>query len=999
MSHLLAHLLAHPLARMPACLLTAAILLSASPVLASSPADAGQAAEATDTAQAASAADEAFAAALELAGQRTAESRAAAAAGFAEAVRLYRSAGLAVGQARALGEESKVLRALGETETALARAEEALALDFKDPRLRADLLNVAATLHSRSGDQRAAISRLERALEVLAALPPERRDPLLGAQILNSIGAAHQRLGEQQEAIEAFRQVLAVTRRMGVPAGEAVALTNLANSHYQLGELEDARRQYAEVVEVRRRLQDTAGEARALGYQGWVEAALGLHHQAVERFTGALAIHREVGDRRAEADTLAGIAFSQASMGSWQAADESAARALALARESGELRIVANALLAQGAAREGLGRPAEALASYRRSLAVSRQANDRWSSANSLARIARLQRHQGDLAAAREAMYEAVDLVEALRSDVTREALRTSFLASRSDYYRFLVDVLMEQHQADPASGHAARALAVHERGRARSLLDLLAEAGADIRQGVDPELLRRETELLAAIEEAEARVTNLEGVGEGDAEVGDGVDGDGVSRDTASRQLAELLDRYQALLATLRAHSPRYAALAEPEPLDADAIRHTLLDPDTLLLEIALGEDGSHLWAVGFDELSAYPLPARGALEAEAVALHSALSERNRPVPGETAGERRQRFARADAEVARRAGALSEMILAPVAAHLSDHRRLVVVADGALQYVPFGLLPHPGEAAPAGAGAPAVSSTVAGQPLLASHEIVNLPSASVLAVLRREAAVRRRAERTLAVFADPVFGANDSRVGDARAGDPLAGDPLGSGSRPGPGAMGGDLPDPPVARSDTSGSFRRLRFSGSEAQRIAALVPPGERWVANGFEAARSAAVSGRLADFRLVHFATHAVVDDDEPHRTGLVLSMVGPAGEPANGFLRLHDIYQLDLAADLVTLSACETAHGREIQGEGLVGLVRGFMYAGAERVVASQWSVEDRATAALMERFYRAVLEDGLPPAAALRRAQLALRADPRWSAPYYWAPFVLQGEWR
>ncbi len=931
-----------------------------------------------DASPATAAAENAFAAARELADQGTAESRAAAAAGFAEASRLYHRAGHAEGQARALAEESKVRRALGETETALARAEEALALDFDDLRLRADLLNVAATLHSRSGDQRAAIARLERALDVLEGLPPERRDPLLAAQILNSIGAAHQRLGEQQEAIEAFRHVLAVTRRMGVPAGEAVALTNLANSHYQLGELETARRQYAEVVEVRRRLQDTAGEARALAYLGWVESALGRHREAVERFTGALAIHRQVGDRRAEADTLVGLAFSQASIGSWASAEESAARALALARESGDLRIVANALLAQGAAREGLERAAEALASYQRSLAVSRQANDRWHSADSLARIARLHRHQGDLESARVAMYEAVDLVEALRSDVTRETLRTAFLASRSDYYRFLVDVLMEQHRAKPEAGHAARALAVHERGRARSLLDLLAEAGADIRQGVDPELLRRETELLAAIEEAEGRVATLAGEGTRDA---------AASRRAAADELADLLDRYQALLATLRSRSPRYAALAEPEPLDAGAIRSSLLDPGTLLLEIALGDDTSHLWAVGTEDLSAFALPPRRVIEEEARLLHHALSARNRQVPDETPDARHRRFAGADAEVTHRARVLSELILAPVSEQLSRHRRLVVVADGALQYVPFGLLPRPGGAT-SGDGNEATIGP--GEPLLADHEIVSLPSASVLAVLRREAGQRRRAEHTLAVFADPVFLASDPRVKrpvPAGAGPPVA--PVGQER----------LARGPATRSGDAGTFRRLRFSGSEAERIADLVPRGERWVADGFEAARSAALSGRLADFRLVHFATHAVIDEAEPHHTGLVLSMVGPDGEPANGFLRLHDIYQLDLAAELVTLSACETAHGREIQGEGLVGLVRGFMYAGAERVVASQWSVEDRATAALMERFYRAVLDDGLPPAAALRQAQLALRADRRWSAPYYWAPFVLQGEWR
>jgi len=250
--------------------------------------------------------------------------------------------------------------------------------------------------------------------------------------------------------------------------------------------------------------------------------------------------------------------------------------------------------------------------------------------------------------------------------------------------------------------------------------------------------------------------------------------------------------------------------------------------------------------------------------------------------------------------------------------------------------------------------------------------------------VLRRDHADRAPAPRQLAVFADPVFQADDPRVDS-------------SGARV---ADGGQL------RSDTglNGAvggldFRRLRFSGREAERIARLVPAGERLEATGFAASRDAATSPALAGYRYVHFATHGVVDATYPELSGLVLSLVDEQGRPADGFLRLHDLYNLELNAELVTLSACRTALGQEIRGEGLIGLTRGFMYAGAERVVASLWDVQDRATAEIMSRFYTAILEEGLAPAAALRRAQLSMQGEPRWSDPYYWAPFVLQGEWR
>ncbi|MGH9854334.1 MAG: CHAT domain-containing protein, partial [Blastocatellia bacterium] len=152
-------------------------------------------------------------------------------------------------------------------------------------------------------------------------------------------------------------------------------------------------------------------------------------------------------------------------------------------------------------------------------------------------------------------------------------------------------------------------------------------------------------------------------------------------------------------------------------------------------------------------------------------------------------------------------------------------------------------------------------------------------------------------------------------------------------------------------------------------------------------------------LGQYRFVHFATHGYLDSEQPELSALVLSLVNDRGARQNGFLRTHEIYNLKLPAEMVTLSACETGLGKEIRGEGLVGLTRGFMYAGAKRVVVSLWALNDRATAELMARFYRKMLKDGLRPAAALRMAQVELSKQPQWRAPYFWAGFVLQGEWR
>jgi len=278
--------------------------------------------------------------------------------------------------------------------------------------------------------------------------------------------------------------------------------------------------------------------------------------------------------------------------------------------------------------------------------------------------------------------------------------------------------------------------------------------------------------------------------------------------------------------------------------------------------------------------------------------------------------------------------------------------------------------------------------------PLIAEHELVYLPSASTLALVRGTWNQQRSWPKTARIFADPVFEADDPRIGvpahttdSSRAKTELASnEPLGSLKR---------------ALRDLDGlgtaGVPRLLESRREARDIAALAPDVD--VALDFAANRDSAMSATLADYRVVHFATHGIIDNDHPELSGVVLSLFNEKGEPQDGFLRLHDIYNLKLPVDLVVLSACSTGLGREIVGEGLIGLVRGFMYAGSRRVLASLWKVDDEATGELMTRFYRNMFDGRLTPPAALQAAQLELSRSKRWAHPFYWAGFVLQGEWK
>jgi CHAT domain-containing protein len=193
---------------------------------------------------------------------------------------------------------------------------------------------------------------------------------------------------------------------------------------------------------------------------------------------------------------------------------------------------------------------------------------------------------------------------------------------------------------------------------------------------------------------------------------------------------------------------------------------------------------------------------------------------------------------------------------------------------------------------------------------------------------------------------------------------------------------------------------FSRLLYSRTEAGKILALVGDAQqRLAALDFAANRETATGAEIAKYRYLHFATHGLLNESHPELSGIVLSLVDEQGQPRDGFLKLSEIYNLKLSADLVVLSACQTALGKQVKAEGIIGLTRGFMYAGAPRVVASLWKVQDDATAELMANFYRAMLREGKRPAEAMRVAQVAMLNKRNWRSPFYWAAFVLQGDWQ
>lgn len=536
--------------------------------------------------------------------------------------------------------------------------------------------------------------------------------------------------------------------------------------------------------------------------------------------------------------------------------------------------------------------------------------------------------------------------------------MRAVYLASQQDAYWLSMDI-------DMRIGNPGAALEASERARARSLLEMLTEAQIDIRRGVDAALLDREKRLAQAIDAKAVRLMQLPAGAAGQA------------RSIAFRKdIADLEAEYEQVRSEIRVKSPAFAALAQPQPLSVRAIQQ-LLDADTVLVEYALGRERSFAWTVTPTSLHGYTLPARSEIERAARTTYSLITARSRPKASESARQRQDRIAEADRQTPAAIQELSRLVLAPLQAELG-RKRIVVVADGALQYVPFGVL--------------TLSEAAAGyRPLIADAEIVSASSASAVAVQRSALAARTPAPNGIAIIADPVFSTRDERVRMA------AKSPVDAAAATETAAATRILEH--FSEGSASRTIPRLPFTADEAKQIESVADGLSHTTALGFQASRTTTMDPSLGTYRYVHFATHGYLDAERPDLSALVFSMVNHQGQPQDGFLRAHEIYNLSLPAELVVLSACDTGLGKEIRGEGLVGLTRAFMYAGAARVGVSLWSVSDKATADLMHSFYRAMLKRGERPAAALRSAQLEMLARKSWSAPYYWAAFILQGEWQ
>jgi tetratricopeptide (TPR) repeat protein len=800
---------------------------------------------------------------------------------------------------------------------------------------------------------------------------------------LNEIGQSYTRLGEPALALAAFRRALAIWRQERIPKEEVSTLINVAVLLSYHGQGWEALNTFERARDLARQLRDGQSEVNALNGVGMVHAMLGDFRRARDAHLAALRRLNQIPERPSQQVTLVFLAVAASASGDPRQALALLGQSLTLVKRSDAESLRLRAVIENtiGVSQMRLHDDEAALASFGSALALFQQLGLAREEAGVRGNIGRADRQLHRLPAAEAEFRAALDrghllhdrrleatgqlglaevladgaqpedalriaeqgleTVESLRSGAVRADLQTSYLAGQEELFDVVIESLMALHDRQPvAGGLVHEALARSEERRARRLLDeLVRNRLRDDRRAPVAAIGAQLVKTVAEIDELDLAQRRIGITAEEQAAIGKALREklEAASELEASAALAAVpvggaspapprLPTPPTLptlptpptLPTL----PRLPTL--PTPPTPPALPAALLGADSLLLEYHLAEPRSFLWVLAGDgRVQSFELPGRQVIEERVRAVYAIDAHAGNAAP--------DWFAAGGERGARLAKELGQTLLGQAASLLGE-KRLVIAADGILQYLPFAALPD---------------CDGSGNPLVVRHSLVAIPSLAVLAELRRRAAART----------------------------------------------------PPARERPAADELPRLAGTATEAAAILALAPGARTLLLSGFAATPEAVTRGDLAGYRILHFATHGDALPQYSELSAIALSRYDAHGTPRDGYLRAQALARLRLPADLVVLSACATALAPEVEREGMFGLPQSFLAAGATRVLVSLWNVGDRSTAELMRRFYCHLLAGGLPADAALRRAQLEMWRQPRWRDPFYWAGFVLQGDWQ
>ncbi|MGC9198939.1 MAG: CHAT domain-containing protein [Acidobacteriaceae bacterium] len=770
------------------------------------------------------------------------------------------------------------------------------------------------------------------------------------------IGEIYQGQGRYQHAIDAFNAALDTANILSYPQVEGEVWTDMGELYARLGSWERAQSAYANALPILQKDGDGINEIEVTGHLG--ELALhSLHpHQAQQYFRQGLARAHRLNLIREQAFLNAGLARTclliPCATDPLQLLSQAQLEARQIHQLAGEAAIQA----AIGDVLAQRRQISAAIDAYHQSAALWRQIPNAAQLAMLDADLARLHAQQGQLTPARDEILRALDAMEDNRAHIQSDDLRTSYFTSKRSYYDLAVNILMQLHRAAPHHGYAQQAWTIAERSRARTLLDQLQQQHDEHPSPAAALLQKRSETLELKIHESENQLALL---------------GSSPS-DLAHAQLLQqklhrqLMDEDQ-WKARIRAATPAYHTLVAIRSITPSQFSHSVLTEKTAILEYWVSDQQSYLWIITRQNLFTFTLPGRNSLDALIQPYQQSLQARDSFLPGEDLQARLTRIQAADQRLPALAQKLTAALL-PARLPAQIHQ-LLIVGDGKILSIPFAALqlPHtqPG------------SSPY----LIAQYNLVSEPSAFTAWALRSKPLSASSRSR-IAIFADPVYTRTDARIALSVPHTP-------------------HRSSQPVLRSAAFQSLDllpRLRGSQTEAAAIERIAGASHTSLFLGFDASPHTLEKINWQSYAALHFAAHAIVDREHPELSGIVLSMFHRNGAPADGVLWLQDIYHLRIPVSLVALSGCETADGQSIPGEGINGLARAFLYAGAQSVMGTLWAADDRTSSKLMQSFYSAFLKRNLSAAEALRVAQLRTLRDPLYAQPYFWAGFILEGDW-
>jgi CHAT domain-containing protein/tetratricopeptide (TPR) repeat protein len=879
---------------------------------------------------------------------------------YRQAADRWRDGGDLQKSAVALRNAGEILQLLGDTAAAKHTYQDALSLtrrtrdQLEEARLRNDL----GYLYFLTGENKKAQQNCQTALAIARAL----HDRAVEAEALSVLGETYYATN-LANAEQLQQQSLAIWRELAHARGQAMSLIALGYYYANSGEPAKAVSSCQEGLSLARTAKDFGVETLALIVTGNIKRKFGEKQEALSAYESAKLLAERIGDKTSQAIVNGGIGAVSLEMNDLQTALEYFERAVALFEANGQKWGAAEDKMDLGTIYHALGDEQKALENLNAALPLFRALSMRRLESITLRAIGLVRDAQGDAPSALKSFQQSLALLN-VRTEQRHAAYTLNCIGKSYErlnqperaerYYRQALK--LAQHSSDPQSEMLSFYNLAHLEG-GRGNLDQASrniksaiDIGETVRTNVSSEDLR--TSYFATVRDSyDLYIDVLMLQHKRDAFRGFDREAFAVSEKARARSLLEGIDPL-------------------PQPLNVKETQERILNDETTLLEFALTGERSYAWVLTRSNAAAFELSPPKQIEASAKRLYDLITA-HQLVAGEPVEARAAREAKADAAMPAEIESLSKLLLGPLAGQLNT-KRLLVVPDGPLQYIPFQLL----------------LDGHSHVPLVEKYEIVYEPSASTLAVLLSEIAARKTATNSIAVLADPVFENTDPRIKQATPDTSDHSSELLAVRRA--------LRDVGVTADGLQ--VPRLIASGREADEIAAVAPRRTSLKAVGFAANRDRVFSPELATYRIVHIATHGIINNERPELSGIVLSLFDREGNSQNGFLRLRDIYNLKLPADLVVLSACSTALGKDVKGEGLIGLTRGFMHAGAAGVVASLWKVDDEATAELMKHFYTALFKKGLAPAAALRDAQVELAKYPRWQSPYYWAGFVIQGQY-